>query len=353
VKPDDLPAGGYVLDYLSFWAIWIALVFAARFFFKRTKDKKGALRLVAGNVLVLTILLWTLVLAGETYLRYVYDTTDTYSLMLTHRSWVKRHVRLNDTGVYRDRDWTTAKAPGVVRVGCIGDSFTMAQGVKDVNDAWPQRVGAGLDARAPGRYEVRNYGVSGFTTRHELNLISSLLPTDGLDRIVIGYCLNDADDLLPPDRWLLADRLPKIPWIRPTWSFLADFVWFRLVLARDPRLTGHFDDQREAYENPEIWDRQRAQFRQIAEECRAANVRLDVVVFPFFSQWGAGYPFDACHDRVVAAWRELGVDAIDLRDAYRGIAGKDLVVGRFDAHPNERAHEIAAKTVLDRAFGVR
>ena len=82
-------------------------------------------------------------------------------------------------------------------------------------------------------------------------------------------------------------------------------------------------------------------------------MRLDVVVFPFFSQWGDGYPFDGCHDRVAEAWKDLGVAVVDLRDAYRGIPASDLVVNRFDAHPNERAHEIAAKAILERAFGVR
>src|SRR6185295_12065188 len=32
--PDDFPAGGYVGDYVSFWAIWLALVGAAWLFFR-------------------------------------------------------------------------------------------------------------------------------------------------------------------------------------------------------------------------------------------------------------------------------------------------------------------------------
>jgi hypothetical protein len=91
----------------------------------------------------------------------------------------------------------------------------------------------------------------------------------------------------------------------------------------------------------------------MAELCRASSVRLDVVVFPFFSQWGDGYPYDACHDRVAEAWRALGVDVVDLRDAYRGTASSDLVVNRYDAHPNERALEIAARVVVERLFAAR
>jgi hypothetical protein len=353
MTPDDFPAGGYVGDYLSFWLVWLGIAAATWLFFRGRRGRPGLLRLIAGNLLVFALLLWTVVVAAETYLRYVYDGTDTFSLMLTHRSWNKRHLRFNRTGLFRDRDFEDAKAPGVVRVACVGDSFTMAQGVADAADAWPQRVGAGLEARAPGAFDVRNYGVSGYTTRHELQLIEGLAHGGGIDRIVLGYCLNDADDLLPPDRWLLVDQLPRVPWVRPTWSFVADFLWYRTRLATDPRIAGRFDDQKEAYEDPDVWGRQTAQFRRIVETCRAASVRLDVVVFPFFSQWGEGYPFDGCHDLVAQAWRELGVNVIDLRDAYRGVPAEDLVVNRFDAHPNERAQEIAARAVLERAFGAK
>jgi hypothetical protein len=181
-------------------------------------------------------------------------------------------------------------------------------------------------------------------------LIDGLVRVDSVDRIVLGYCLNDVDDLLPADRWFTDVDLPRVPLLRPTSSFVADFLWFRLRLADDPRAAGHFGDQKDAYDDPKIWTAQRAQFRHIAETCRAASIRLHVVVFPFFSQWGPRYPFDSCHDRVAEAWTSLGIDVVDLRDAYRGIAGPDLVVDRFDAHPNERAHRIAARAVLARAF---
>ena len=37
---------------------------------------------------------------------------------------------------------------------------------------------------------------------------------------------------------------------------------------------------------------------------------------------------------------------LDLLPAYRAHRDEDLVVNRFDAHPNERAHAIAAKEIL-------
>ena len=115
------------------------------------------MRLVAGNVLVLATLVATLVVLGETYLRYVYDATDSYGLTLTNFAWFNRHVTFNSDG-FRDREYEdTAWKPGVTRVACVGDSFTMGYGVPDVADVWPQRVGAALPARS-----IRRSGVADF-----------------------------------------------------------------------------------------------------------------------------------------------------------------------------------------------
>jgi lysophospholipase L1-like esterase len=320
-------------------------------FFRATRGRTGKLRLVAGNVLVTASLLSSLVLAGETYLRYVYDQTDSYGLTLTNWSWFTRHFRTNSGG-FRDVAFTE-KRPGVTRVDCVGDSFTVGWGVKDPADCWPQRLDAALARRSPGRFEVRNCGVIGASTADEADLVDRIAAGRATDHVILGYCLNDPDDLMPPEMTFRRGEQPRVPFIEPTRSFLADFFWFRVKLLGDPRVRGYFDWEVRAYEDPAIFDRQRARFRRIADACRRAPMRLDVVVFPMFSQWGESYRFDVCHDRVAAAWKELGVDAIDLRAAYRRIPGNDLAVNRFDGHPNERAHEIAARTVMAAAFGGR
>jgi len=348
----DFPAGGWISDYLAFWAIWALLVAGTVVFFRRTRGRRGILRLVAGNLLVLVSLLWTTALAGETYFRYVYDQTDSYMLMLTNLAWLHRHVHLNAQG-YRSAEFGAERRPGVARVAFVGDSFTMGFGVRDAADAFPQRVGAALEKRFPGRYEARNYGLPGFTTGHEARLIADLVSRREVDQVVLGYCLNDTDDLLPPGRGFGREMLRKPFWSPPQASMLADFVWFRLRMADDPRVKSFFDWELEAYTDPRIWSVQCERFRAIAETCRRAAVRLDVVIFPFFTGWGAGYRFGPAHAALAAGWKAAGIDVIDLSDAYRGIPGEDLMVNRFDAHPNERAHEIAARVVLDRVFDVR
>jgi hypothetical protein len=272
--------------------------------------------------------------------------------MLTNRAWFIRHVKENAEG-FRDRDWPKEKRPGVIRIACVGDSFTMGWGVNDPADAFPQRIGASLEAHFPGRFEVLNCGIPGWTTGHELEEIEKLARRGDVDRVILGYCLNDPDDLLPPERWFNREAQPRIEFMKPTRSFLADFLWFRLKLADEPHVRGYFDWEKEAYDDPRIFRAQCDRFAQIVRVCRLAQMQLDVVTFPMFADWGVPYRYDSCHDKLSAAWAALGVTDIDLRDAYRGVPKEKLVVNRFDGHPNARAQEIAAWTILDRLFGVR
>lgn len=349
MPPNDVPAGGHLGDYLAFWGIWLLVVALNVAFFRVRRGRAGLGRLAAGNAAVLLLVLWTLVVAGETYVRYIYDETDQNGLTMTSLSWFQRHVKVNSRGL-RDREWDPGKRPGTRRVACVGDSFTMGWGVPNPADAYPQRIGAALEADSPGRFEVRNYGVPGFATSHEVKFLGQILPTDSLDRVILGYCINDADDLFPPGRAFDRNAVRSVPFISRERSFLADFLWFRLHTTDDPRVRDYFTNEIEVYQDADLWARQVAQLRRIEELCRLGGARLTVVVFPFFHDWGPAYRFGSCHDRVVEAWTSLRVEVIDLRDAYQGLTAADLAVNRFDAHPNARAHEIAARTILDRVF---
>ena len=352
MAPRDFPVGGYTSDYLAFWGVWLALLGLTTLFFRATRARKGPARLVTGNLLVFACLLWAAALAAETYLRYVYDASDSYGLTLTNYNWFGRHVRTNAQG-YRDREFDAVPRAGVTRVACVGDSFTFGYGVADPADTWPQRLGAALEARAPGRYDVRNCGVVGLETGGEASLVRLMLAQGSADRVILGYCLNDAGDLLALERRFQRETTQQMTWIAPWRSYLADTLWYRLRLRADPRVVGYFDWVEEAYADPSIVAAQTERCAEIAATCRAASVPLDVVVFPFFSAWGEPYRFDAAHDTVAEIWKSVGVDVVDLRATYRGVPGSELVVNRFDAHPNERAQALAAETILARLFPAR
>jgi lysophospholipase L1-like esterase len=357
MAPMDFPPSGYVGDYVAFWGIWLVLAAAAFAFVRAARRARpqgagpGRLRLLAGNALVAAALLWTAVVAAETWLRFVHDASDSYGLTLTNHAWFRRHVRPNSRG-FRDAEFAPQKPAGVVRVACVGDSFTLGYGVAEAHDAYPQRLHAALATAFPGRFQVWNMGLVGHDTPQEADLAGQLRSAYDVDHVILGYCLNDVGDLIPEDRQFFRDQAPRPPLVAPYRSFLLDFLWFRMVLARDPRVRGYFDWVREAYDDPVARAEQKRRLSRLRDVCRRDQVRLTVAVFPMFAEWGPGYRLHGCHATVDETLRELGVDAIDLRFAYEGHAAAELVVNRFDAHPNAFAHGIAAKVLLARIWNV-
>ena len=70
-----------------------------------------------------------------------------------------------------------------------------------------------------------------------------------------------------------------------------------------------------------------------------------VVTFPFLHAMGAEYEYQDVHARLNDLWSELDVPHLDLLNAYESHDSNQLVVNQYDAHPNERAHMIAARAI--------
>jgi len=353
LPPNYMPPTGFVADYLVFWYVALSLAALTVIWIRRAR-REGAttFRVAVGNGLVLLTLLSGVALAGETWFRYGYDETDSYGLTMTNWAWFGRHFSrksMNSWGM-RDREWRMDKAPGVERIGFVGDSFAAGYGVADAADRFPDRVRRTLGVRHPGRHDVWNASVVGWSTADELGWLQDVQSTAHFDRVVLAYCLNDSDDLLTAAERLDRASVPRMTAVNPWQSFLFDFLWFRTRMASDTRVDGYFDWVTRAYEDEEIWDAQERRIAELGAYCKKAGIALDVVVFPLFNSWGDGYPFDRAHDRVAEAFEAAGARVLDLRPTYAGIDSSELVVNRYDAHPNERAHGLAADAIVERFF---
>jgi lysophospholipase L1-like esterase len=94
----------------------------------------------------------------------------------------------------------------VLRVVCLGDSFTFGWGIGDAG-AYPLQLEALLAADlGPGRVEVTNLGMPDFNTSNELRAWRKLARPLAPDVVVLGWYLNDVqpDNLGPryTDSWL-------------------------------------------------------------------------------------------------------------------------------------------------------
>ena len=99
------------------------------------------------------------------------------------------HVHTNDRG-YRTPPFADAKAPGVVRIVCLGDSSTFGMQVEE-SATYPRQLAARLEEAAPGRFEVINLGVPGYSSRQGVEQLNQQVLTLQPDVVFFAFGTND------------------------------------------------------------------------------------------------------------------------------------------------------------------
>ncbi len=113
------------------------LFFGARRFFRTTKpkmDNQKTAALLFGGLWIAGFVASAGLLAGEVYYRYIYDQADTVGMCKTTTRWFERHFRTNNGGFRDDHVYEPTIRPGQRRISLLGDSYTAAQGINDIED---------------------------------------------------------------------------------------------------------------------------------------------------------------------------------------------------------------------------
>ena len=306
--------------------------------------RKGRLRLrlVTANVTLLLLLCSVVVVLGEVYYRFFYDTTDSFGLTKVTQRWFDRYYHFNASGLRDSIDGYEQELPsGKRRVSFVGDSFTAGHGVPDVEERFANRI-----RHAHRDWEVHVFSMNGWDTGDELTNVKSLTKAGyQFDRLILVYTLNDIADIVPEWQQIL-ERIYESsePGFLVAHSFFFNTLYYRRKATRDPEVARYYPFVRRAYEGP-LWEEQKARLAGLRSAVESGGGRLLVVTFPFLHTLGPDYEFREIHERLDAFWRSLGVAHLDLLEPYESRAGEDLVVNEHDAHPNERAHQLAAHAI--------
>jgi hypothetical protein len=295
------------------------------------------------SALVFAFLLAVLALCGELYFRFAYDQTDSFAFSRSSLRWFERHYYLNRSAFRDDVEYVPLRTAGKPRVSFLGDSFTEGQGIREVEDRFVNRIRA-----ARPDWEIQALCRAGLETEGEIELLKRVLDAGfQLDRVVLIYCLNDISDLVPSwgaSMQQLAQRRRERGWL-VRHSYLADALDLRLLLQRDPGLSDYFGNLRGAYAGA-TWTAQQARLRELTQMVQANGGTLLVVVFPFIHALGKDYAFADAHRALADFWSSQGIPMLDLLPVFDGQPPDALRVNARDAHPNERANELAAQAIL-------
>lgn len=285
----------------------------------------------------------------EAYFRYRFDESDSLGFLKVTSKWNSRHVVFNNYQ-YRDRDFTVSKKPGVVRIGVMGDSNAFGYGIKDANQRFSNVLEENLKKNGY-KVEVYNFGVSGLDTDTEV-LEYQRVKQFNFDILVWQYFLNDVEPYNQSTGTKVLQEAQKEPPGIITFlsdnSFFFNYVYWRLSAKYNATYVKIKNSDLAQYNNPPVFNSHKQIIDNFTKDLNADKKKIVVLVIPFI-YFIPNYPAVAMdvHKRMDKIFTDDGANVVDLLPYIKGKNKRDLVVGMYDAHPNEYVHALAA----DKLYG--
>jgi len=255
---------------------------------------------------------------------------------------------------WRSEEHSLEKPPGTYRILALGDSYTFGQGVRREH-LCVERLEALLNGKSfKERVETINAGISAYNTINERDLLAQKGVHYDPDLVIVHFVPNDIEDKARGDgprivfnrnysnTYIKSDTLSDYSYL---WS------WARQRILKYFRGQAYIDECLDLFhQNSEKWLSCRAALKDIRRICLSREIKLFVAIYPFFYNLDGDYPFQPIHDLVTEFCTQSEVPVLDLKPFYEEYNGPELWVHPTDQHPNNEAHEIAARAIADFLF---
>lgn len=284
-------------------------------------------------------------------------------------SWTKKyyaegvvrseHLRINAHG-FRGDEITTPKPAAATRIVCLGDSVTFGiinnprPGRSDARmipiASYPGELRRGLERDAPGRFEVINAGVIGYSSSHGLRqLVTELLELEP-DILTVRFGVNDSQPSWAP--WHRSHE-PSNRLLRELLYGVHDWKLARLFLAA-------YRSLRFLHPEPESvrWTsapRYRKNLERIIEVAEANGIRVLLLDYPLAPLASPAVEVDRRAQRRAveqlekvarAVAREQGVPFLETHTRLRSHASRAFDTADF-IHLNHRGAERLAQLIAE------
>lgn len=229
----------------------------------------------------------------------------------------------------RGPDYPMPRPSGTFRILALGDSYTLGVGVHE-QDTFTVRLQRLLNNNKYKKqnqgirtFEVINGGVSGYSTRDERLSYEFKYSRYSPQVVLLMMVFND--DLSGPDEAKIINYTPisKYENLSSIWMFI------QALRHRRP---------------PHDYSVCVNELIKLNETCKGKGSKLYAVVFRNGRYFNA---FDQLLEAVQEGTKGTGIAVLDLGPAlFKTHNDEDLKVHKYDGHPNENAHVIAAEVLF-------
>jgi len=310
------------------------------YFRKITSER---VRIVSANMVLFLFITATAFIGGETYYRYVYDESDSMNITLTSLKWYKKHFRYNNFGFRDNVDYVLQAPVDRPRISFLGDSFTAGAGINDVEDRFVNII------RKENSWDVHSLATCGDDTLTELKIVEKLAASDyQTDFYILVYNLNDATDMSSDGRSAMRRIIANYESssILRNRSYFIDTMYYRYKRQHDQKVKDHFYLLPNDYQG-ESWGHMTSALLRLNKLVRDRGAKLLVVIFPLVHAIDRekAYPYQAIHTQMNNLLEENSIPYTDLLDPLLQYRDRQLTANRYDGHPNDFAHRVAAEHI--------
>jgi len=317
--------------------------------------KKGILRFIARkqnflqNIILFLSTIFISLVISELAIRVILFGDVKYNFAPGHPEFNEKYVSLNKEG-YRDIDHTYNKEKNTTRIAVLGDSYTFGAGIKNINDIYWKKLEKLMNKNSENiTYELLNFGKSGIDTEYEISILKNEAHLYKPDIIVVGYVLNDFRDIEKIQEEKLNFYLFWFDKYMERSSYLYYFSkkGFNGVMETFGFKESYYGSIINSFDSKKNKEFNKLYFKELKELSEKNNAILMIVVFPFIYRLD-DYPFVNAHNFVIQAGVENDIIVLDLLPYFKIYDETELIVSRFDLHPNEFGHRIAADAIYKR-----
>ena len=336
----------YFLTDFKYYLLFLGLTFLIGLILLFWRRTKFILCLVASGYTLVALFA-----AGEIYFRYGYDQPDGLGFLKVNQKWHERHVVFNNY-FRRDRQFESQKQPGEFRIAVMGDSISFGGGIENPADRFSDLLQTRF--RADGfNVAVYNLGVSGTDTEVQIKDLANFKHLN-FDLLIWQYFLNDINPATGGEgtQIITTNRDKFLPHPSLSWlvnrSYFADWLYWRLSAKYDATFNQLLAADLNAYQKPELISRHQQVITNFLAQTRKDKLPVVVIIFPFIFQSSLTPKADMIYDQMLAFFESQNTTVINLKSTFRNYPASKLMASRFDPHPNELAHALAAQALYEK-----
>ena len=240
--------------------------------------------------------------------------------------------RTNQWGM-RDREYTKEKPPEVYRIAVMGASYTMGRGIREDED-FESQLEALLneDGVASKTVEVLNFATTNYTVIENAYVCQNVIP-----------------DFQPDALFLVGHGAETLRCSRRVVQFATDpevelsFEYLKEVSGKanlDPQVS---EDENIRRIKPYAEEILQWSYQTMGDACRANGIKP---VWVFLATTKRIDRIESDVAEMMPIIEKAGFVPLVIEDPYRGRSFNQVVLNRWDAHPNKKAHRGIALQLL-------